>query len=237
MHNTCVLSAEHIFQLYNINPPVINAQPESENSSPGQTGVKGEQGSIGAPGKVGPAGPKGYQGYKGDTGVKGDKGEKGDQDITTPEKIATLENKITSLETSLSMLKNIVLFQMAQTANGKKMYTVTWREENYAKAQAICETYGGTLPSIRNSEENSILHTVVKMVPHRKIFLGINDIKTEGTFMYQDGEVIKYKNWEPQGKEPNGGRRENCVEMRDHGKWIDISCDNINQVVCEFQFP
>ncbi|KAM4636299.1 mannose-binding protein A-like isoform 1-T1 [Discoglossus pictus] len=222
---------------------------------PGETGALGAKGNIGAPGKAGPTGPKGNQGDKGDTGATGAKGsvgapgnigisglkgnqgdkgstgakgEKGDRD-------SNLESRIISLEKSLSVLKNSVHFQMTQTTSGNKMYSLSWREDNFARAQVVCEKFGGTLPMPMNNDESSAIYLLAKVVhtvAKKSIFLGMNDIKQEGVFVYPDGKKITYTNWNH--KEPNGGRSENCIQITDHGKWIDITCERINQVVCEF---
>ncbi|KAM4636298.1 mannose-binding protein A-like isoform 2-T2 [Discoglossus pictus] len=199
--------------------------PKGNQGDKGDTGATGAKGSVGASGNSGPSGAKGNQGDKGNTGAKG---EKGDRD-------SNLENRIISLEKSLSVLKNSVLFQMTQTTSGNKMYSLSWREDNFARAQAVCEKFGGTLPKPMNNDENSAIYLLAKVVhtvTKKSIFLGINDIKQEGVFVYPDGKKITYTNWNHD--EPNGGRGENCIQIYDHGKWIDITCEIINQVVCEF---
>ncbi|XP_053547626.1 mannose-binding protein A [Bombina bombina] len=208
---------------------------KGDPGSPGQTGARGETGSIGTPGKAGPVGPKGNQGF---IGEKGGKGEKGDQDAAGFQKIAALENKMTLLENRLSMLNNLVFFQMSEVNNGHKMYLSSLRQANYHTAKAICEKYGGTLPVPLSSEENSAIYEVTKVVKamtSNRIFLGINDIKQEGVFMYPDGKPITYKNWYQH--EPNGGSGENCILVYEHGQWVDFTCDATQQVVCEFTFP
>ncbi|KAM4636310.1 C-type lectin domain family 3 member A-like isoform 2-T2 [Discoglossus pictus] len=193
---------------------------------PGETGAPGAKGNIGAPGKAGPVGPKGNQGDKGSTGPRG---EKGDRD-------SNLENRIISLENSVSVLKNIVHFQMAQTTSGNKMYVLSWREGNFVQAQAICEEYGGTLPMPLNNMEDSAINILAQIVltgTKKVIFLGMNDIKQEGVFVYLDGQKITYTNWYQ--NEPNGGRVENCIRIYEQGKWVDTTCERINQVVCEFK--
>ncbi|KAM4636300.1 mannose-binding protein A-like isoform 2-T2 [Discoglossus pictus] len=189
---------------------------------PGETGALGAKGNIGAPGKAGPTGPKGNQ------GDKGGRGEKGDRE-------SNLENRIISLENSVSVLNGTVHFQMTQTTSGNKMYSLSWREDNFARAQVVCEKFGGTLPMPMNNDESSAIYLLAKVVhtvAKKSIFLGMNDIKQEGVFVYPDGKKITYTNWNH--KEPNGGRSENCIQITDHGKWIDITCERINQVVCEF---
>ncbi|KAM4636306.1 mannose-binding protein A-like isoform 2-T2 [Discoglossus pictus] len=192
---------------------------------PGETGAPGAKGNIGAPGKAGPTGPKGNQGDKGSIGPRG---EKGDRD-------SRLENRIISLENSFSVLNDIVRFQMTQTTSGNKMYALSWREGNFDGAKAVCEEYGGTLPMPLNNEEDSAINILAKValaVSKKSIFLALNDIKQEGVFAYLNGQKMTYTNWYQ--NEPNGGRRENCIQIYEQGKWIDITCETINQVVCEF---
>lgn len=122
-------------------------------------------------------------------------------------------------------------FQSGAVISGNKMYIANGKDGNYDTAQASCQGAQGTLPTPLNSAETAAMLQVVK-ARNRRFFLGINDKKQEGAFVYLNGNPISYKNWHT--KEPNGGKIENCGEITEQGTWIDRNCDFKNSIVCEF---
>ncbi|CAH2321377.1 Hypothetical predicted protein [Pelobates cultripes] len=199
----------------------------------GETGNPGIRGIAGPPGKVGPKGDQGNTGSPGLQGSKGEKGQKGDPDARMAEKQLILEDKIAALEKSLVFLKKSVQYSIKGVKIlGDKVYIPTDLEGDYSTSQAACQGLGGTLPTPMNSAENDIILQYVKEFKNN-VFLGINDIKEEGVFVYLNGKQITYSNWP--STEPNGKRNENCVEARvNHSAWNDINCANKNRVLCEF---
>ncbi|XP_072281085.1 tetranectin-like protein [Pyxicephalus adspersus] len=211
----------------------------------GEPGIRGERGTPGSPGKVGPkgnpgergqpgvAGPPGSTGLQGGPGIQGLKGEKGSPDSDSAKKIAALESQIASLEKKLSWIKNVQMFSHSEAISGNKVYVSIDRITDFATALAVCERYGGILPSPENSAEDSMIYKLSKKTG-RTGFLGINDRNTEGKYVHYDGRSSVLKNWN--AGEPNGGRAENCIQHVDpHGKWIDIPCSWEKHVVCEFK--
>ena len=70
------------------------------------------------------------------------------------------------------------------------------------------------------------------------IWIGVNDIATEGTWVYDStGLEVTYFNWGSGSStmEPNGGNGENCVKHSfQDWTWFDVNCSRIYPVVCEF---
>ena len=63
------------------------------------------------------------------------------------------------------------------------------------------------------------------------LWIGLSDSESEGNFIWVDGKGIgPWNGWGP--GEPNGDRRENCVEMRDYG-WNDHFCDEKRPFICK----
>lgn len=125
----------------------------------------------------------------------------------------------------------VCYFQSGAVTSGNKIYVTNGKEGNYDTAKDACQKVQGTIPTPLNSAENSAILQIVK-TNGRRTFIGINDQKEEGNFVYANGNKITYKNWNT--NEPNGGRKENCVELIEQGQWIDRSCDYKNLIVCEF---
>ncbi|CAH2321371.1 Hypothetical predicted protein [Pelobates cultripes] len=236
---------------------------KGDPGQPGQTGAQGLKGAVGLQGKVGPQGQKGIEGDKGINGIQGikgekgstgaagiqgakgasggpgiqgsagAKGEKGDIDTRTAEKQLILEDKIAILEKSLIFIgKTVQSSVKGVKVLGDKVYIATDFDEDYSTSRAICEVLGGTLPTPKNRDEYDFIKQYAKELK-KYIFVGINDIKEEGVFVYLNGTQITYSYWGPE--EPNGKRKENCIEIREtHNGWIDINCANKNRVVCEY---
>ncbi|XP_053306606.1 uncharacterized protein LOC128468811 [Spea bombifrons] len=166
-------------------------------------------------------------------GLNGSKGDKGDTDARTAEMISTLEDKIALLEKNINLIKRLLQYSLkGAKVSGDKVYVPIDLTADYSGAQAACEREGGTLPTPTNSAEDAAIHEVAKELKIY-VFLGINDRKEEGVFMYLDGKKINYSNWRQ--NEPNGKKAENCVEIPPHVTgWIDRACDIKRRVVCEF---
>ncbi|XP_053305846.1 mannose-binding protein A-like [Spea bombifrons] len=199
--------------------------PKGKPGAPGQPGNPGIRGMVGPPGKVG---PKGEQGQKGTNGLPGLKGEKGNPGSTDD-----LRNRVIQLENSISVLKNVLVLQNDLVTVGNKMYVKLKQTGTFVTVKSICERHGGIVPSPMNDEENGVLHVLAQEIPRQAIYLGVNDREKEGTYVHPDGTEATYVNW--RATEPNGGQIENCVMIYLEGKWIDVNCNSVKQVICEFK--
>jgi len=65
------------------------------------------------------------------------------------------------------------------------------------------------------------------------MFIGLNDIKCEGTFVWEDGTSINsgYSHWKK--KQPDNSHNEDCVEILNNNEWNDVSCHEELLVLCE----
>ncbi|XP_043845849.1 pulmonary surfactant-associated protein D-like [Dromiciops gliroides] len=210
--------------------PGSNGLPGRDgNDGPkGEKGDRGERGAVGPPGKVGPMGIKGDQGVLGPKGPKGDKG--------TNEELISLKAQMTAMQEEMRKLQNLVntyrkvAILFGAKIVGEKMFMVVVSEGTFEEGKIICSQRGALLPTPKNGRENEALKELAEQF-NKQIYLGMSDEKTEGTFQYLNGETLIYNNWA--SHEPNGGRKENCVEIYTNGKWNDKSCTEKRLVVCE----
>ena len=99
---------------------------------------------------------------------------------------------------------NVVLAgPITNMANGHVYYLL--RSTNYSRAIQIATNLGGHLAYINDATENSwILNTFGNYGGQaRSLWIGLNDIQEEGTFVWGSNQPAYYQNWAP--GEPNSG--------------------------------
>ena len=101
----------------------------------------------------------------------------------------------------------------------------TWTE-----AQKACNSYHANLVRIRNQEENVY-------VQHRlngaKGWIGLTDLRTEGTFEWADNQPVNFTHWAK--NQPNNFRNEDCVHtlgVRHGFMWNDVDCNSCHNYTC-----
>jgi len=139
-------------------------------------------------------------------------------------------------------------FTCAQTLNwkcgpqSKTCYAAappTMPTMNYADAEQFCAGSGGILASITTVDEQM---QAQEACPYGGgCWIGLTDAGVEGQWKWHDGSTFSYHHWLP--GEPNGGPRENCVELARwkrltedpgppgmDGKWSDAVCERVDLV-------
>jgi len=93
---------------------------------------------------------------------------------------------------------------------------------NWVEAQIACMELNSTLASITNKEELQSIQSNCSYIG--KFFLGGTDSGSENDWKWTGGAEWEFENWK--SGEPNGGGRENCMEMEASGLglWNDIDC-------------
>ncbi|XP_075411789.1 collectin-11 [Tenrec ecaudatus] len=199
----------------------------------GDMGDKGQKGSVGRHGKIGPIGSKGEKGDSGDIGPPGPNGEPGIpcECSQLRKAIGEMDNQVTQLTTELQFIKNAVA-GVRETDN--KIYLLVKEEKRYVDAQLSCQGRGGTLSMPKDETSNGLLATYITQAGLARVFVGINDLEKEGTFVYSDRSPMqtfsKWRNGEPN----NAYDEEDCVEMVASGGWNDVACHITMYFICEF---
>jgi len=103
-------------------------------------------------------------------------------------------------------------------------------KQRWDNAKIQAETMGVFLVTVRNQEENDWLRS--NIYPTAKIWLGLNDIAQEGTWVWHSGEPVTYTNWN--SGEPNDANNEDAVEMYESGRWNDNQTYEQKYAVYEF---
>ncbi|KAK6969768.1 macrophage mannose receptor 1 [Biomphalaria glabrata] len=104
----------------------------------------------------------------------------------------------------------------------------------YSAANMFCASKGANLVSIRDDVENRFILSHVPAGYNAGLWIGLNDISMENSFIWSDNSRVTYTNWSP--GEPNNQNNEDCVTMLYNGKWNDGQCDfPIRMAVCKMQ--
>ncbi|XP_063292639.1 C-type lectin domain family 11 member A [Pelobates fuscus] len=122
----------------------------------------------------------------------------------------------------------------------RRCYLIFQHFENYATAQQNCHTRGGNLAMPTDQQEFAALAQYIhnSFFPFNwPIWIGINDLRAEGMYLYENGHRVSFFNWykDHMVTQPNGGIQENCVSVSsDDGKWWDNDCSRRMYYVCEY---
>ncbi len=106
--------------------------------------------------------------------------------------------------------------------NGNQYYLLSVASATAAQAKAA--SMGGHLVTIANAAENEWVRANLANYggTARKVWIGLGDVATEGTFVWVDGEPFAYSSWAP--GEPNNSYDEDYVELYPTlGTWNDIT--------------
>ncbi|KAG7460979.1 hypothetical protein MATL_G00204610 [Megalops atlanticus] len=123
---------------------------------------------------------------------------------------------------------------------GYKCFLVYRSYETYARAAQLCQERGGRMAMPRDRKEQEALADYARSFFHPgnwPVWLGINDQRSEGLYLFEDGTRVTYFQWRKHflSSQPDGGKRENCVAMSsDDGDWWDNYCDRRMYYLCEF---
>lgn len=112
-------------------------------------------------------------------------------------------------------------------------------KKNFHAASDDCIAKGGSLSTPLTGDENDQLYSYVRQSigPEEHVWLGVNDMVTDGQWVDQSGSNVRFKNWETEiTLQPDGGRSQNCAILSTtaNGKWFDENCRAEKASVCEF---
>ncbi|XP_072022086.1 alpha-N-acetylgalactosamine-specific lectin-like [Amphiura filiformis] len=101
----------------------------------------------------------------------------------------------------------------------------TWQDAN-----DHCKSLNADLVSIHSADENEY---VWSLMGSEISWIGLNDVSSEGSFVWTDGSCVDYTSW--QDDEPNQAGEEDCTEFYSHwnGNWNDKNCSVQRAFVCK----
>ncbi len=115
---------------------------------------------------------------------------------------------------------------LAEIVNPANNHTyIAYATTGWNAAQATAQLLGTNLVTIDSAEENEWIRLNFGNLlgVDRRIWIGFNDVASEGTFQWADGSPVTYTNWNP-GEPNNSGGVEDWTEfLGSNGRWNDIS--------------
>ncbi|XP_054638135.1 tetranectin [Dunckerocampus dactyliophorus] len=156
--------------------------------------------------------------------------------------IEELKKQINDIVYDLNLLKEQQSLQSMCLRGTKvlgKCFLADPVKKTFHAASDDCIAKGGSLSTPLTGDENDQLYAYVRqsISPEEPIWLGINDMVTEGQWLDMSGSNLRFKNWETEiTMQPDGGRSQNCgmLSTTSNGKWFDESCRAEKASVCEF---
>merc|ERR1711980_14060 len=118
------------------------------------------------------------------------------------------------------------------TQLGQRCYRFYRRALPWGYAERSCTYVGANLASIQSSKDHGLLRGFIrKAAGNRPVWLGGYDAPTEGVWLWSDGSKFAFRGWAR--REPNGRRRENCMEIYAGRNYVnDARCYYRRYYVC-----
>jgi len=103
--------------------------------------------------------------------------------------------------------------------------------------KASAESLGGYLATIGSKAEQDFLYSQlrIKYKGLDTLWIGLADYLNEGTFVWEKGEPLNFKNW-ASGQPDNKGGAQDCagILISGNGKWDDLNCDSSYSAIVEY---
>ena len=114
----------------------------------------------------------------------------------------------------------------------KYCYKLTQDLKTWNNAMTDCVAIGSNLVTIHSEEEQDFVWSIIPV--NVDIWMGGNDIATEGDWVWEDGKPWGvYTKWHP-GEPNDANYAEDCLTMyQAHGMWNDLDCDWQLSSICK----
>ncbi|XP_068593729.1 macrophage mannose receptor 1b [Cebidichthys violaceus] len=104
--------------------------------------------------------------------------------------------------------------------------------QTWSDARKECRKEGGDLVNIRNVEDQSFVVSQLGYASTDELWIGLNDITTEGLFDWSDHSTVSFTSWEF-GKPTVSTDADDCVLIRgENGNWADRLCSEKLGFIC-----
>ena len=108
------------------------------------------------------------------------------------------------------------------------MLQISYSGMNWASARQECLAWGGDLATFTSLEEYNLMLSTITAASF--CFVGLNDLDSEGTWVWVDGNNSTYRNWHPD--QPDDLNNEDCSWTWFNELVDDIWCTELS--TCSF---
>ncbi|KAG8442809.1 hypothetical protein GDO86_011571, partial [Hymenochirus boettgeri] len=172
----------------------------------------------------------------------GKKQRQNNKDVVSMKMYEDLKKEVQVIREEVNHLKEQQALQticLKGTKIHNKCFLSFMEQKAFHQASDVCFAQGGTLSTPENGDENDSLYDYVRksVGSNVEIWIGINDLATEGTWVDTSGSRISFKHWEKEiTTQPDGGKQENCASLSTVaiGKWFDKNCKTELPFVCHY---
>lgn len=106
-------------------------------------------------------------------------------------------------------------------------------QKSFSDAQAYCVKNGGNLASVHNKEENAKVHELSKKANGQMVWIGANDRKKEGKWIWTDGTEWEYDSWDRGQPDNHQGKQDCGGPWRGKDKWDYQNCASKKSFICK----
>lgn len=103
----------------------------------------------------------------------------------------------------------------------------------WSLASGACAAFGQHLAVAADAEDDLLIGTIGRDYFAAAAWIGLNDVGTEGLWLWEDGSAPAYTQW--WSGEPNDSGGEDCagIGFGDWGWWNDYNCGSSLPFICE----
>ncbi|KAI8494656.1 Proprotein convertase subtilisin/kexin type 9 [Branchiostoma belcheri] len=149
-------------------------------------------------------------------------------------------NKRTSIYRTITGAPSTLFYPACYIKQGTTLYKLYSEARTYASAREVCAADGGHLADVRTEAIHNFLVRAARAVqPGRDYWIGLNDQKREGRWVWSDGSRLRegdFANWAA-GEPNNSGQlgSQNCGQLwAARGfLWDDDNCNEKDYFICE----
>lgn len=116
---------------------------------------------------------------------------------------------------AIVLTANLVEGPIQNPANGHWYYSTS--QAPWEAGEALAVSKGGHMVTINDAAENDWINQNFNQFG---LFIGFNDVASEGNFVWTSGEPVTFTNWDA-GEPSNGGGVEDYALMEFSGLWLD----------------
>ena len=118
--------------------------------------------------------------------------------------------------------------------HGGRGYQFCLTGKTWQAAEAACVADGYHLVTIEDQAEQDFVFQSANGFSNNKFWIGLNDLATEGTFVWSGGAPVGYTNWQA-GEPNNAGGGEDCAQINRFypvDTWNDEPCNQALAYIC-----